>query len=257
MDSHLPENDVNEDIAMLRARDFWGALALIGGAVFFLWRTSFIPFLGENRAGVSGADWYNSAAIVPFGIWSAMLILGFVLLTITIRSGGAKRAFTSVGIGWDQREALRIASIAVIMIFFIFALVPRVDFILASGLMITAFIYGFHEGKPERMLLVAAAVAVAGIYALIAHLPQAEWNKPHDDDWVALAIWVLLTVWMLVQDQSRIARATPWIAVLTPLVLVTAMAFGFRQNIPNRGGLLFSKIEYHYYVSLRPLWSQK
>jgi hypothetical protein len=251
-----PDTDADKDLATLRARDFWSGLFLICVATFFLWRTSFIPFLGENRAGVSGADWYNSAAIVPFGIWAAMFILGFVLLSIAIRAGGAQHAFSSVGIGWDRNEALRIGSIAVIMLFFVFALVPRVDFILASGLVITAFIYGYHEGKPERMLLVAAVVTVAGIYALIAHLPQAEWNKPHDDDWVTLGVWGALSLWMLVQDRSRIARATPWIAVLTPLILVTAMAFGFRQNVPNRGGLLFSQIEYHYYVTLRPIWSR-
>jgi len=256
VDIHGSDAEVSEDLATLRARDFWAGLILICAATFFLWRTSFIPFLGENRAGVSGADWYNSAAIVPFGVWAAMFILGFVLLGIAIRAGGAQRAFSSVGIAWDRREALRIGSIAIIMVFFIFALVPRVDFIPASGLVITAFIYGYHEGKPARMLLVAAAVAVAGIYALAAHLPQAEWNKPHDDDWVTLVVWVALTVWMLVQDRSRIARATPWIAVLTPLILVMAMAFGFRQNVPNRGGLLFSQIEYHYYVTLRPLWSR-
>lgn len=256
MDIHGPEPEASDEIAILRARDFWAALVLICTSIFFLWRTSLIPFLGENRAGVSGADWYNSAAIVPFGIWVAMLVLGFVLLRIAIRAGGGGRAFTSVGLGWDRREALRIATIAVIMAFFIFALVPRVDFILASGLVITAFIYGYHGGNPRRMLLVALAVAVAGAYALVAHFPQSEWNNPHDDDWVVLVVWVLLTVWMLAKDGSRVARATPWIAFLTPLVLVTAMAFGFRQNVPNRGGLLFSQIEYHYYVTLRPLWSK-
>ncbi|MBT0959000.1 hypothetical protein IV417_16555 [Alphaproteobacteria bacterium KMM 3653] len=239
---------------MLRARDFWGALVLICCAVFFLWRTSFIPFLGENRAGVSGAEWYNSAAIVPFGIWLAMLLLGLVLLRISIKAGGAERAFSGAGLGWNRQEAIRIRAIAVIMSVFIFALIPRVDFILSSGLVITALIYGFHAGHTKRMLMVAVVVALPGLYALIMHFPQAEWNKPHDDDWVVLAAWVLLTVWMLARDRSRIARATPWVAVLTPLILVTAMAFGFRQNVPNRGGLLFSQIEYHYYVNLRPLW---
>jgi hypothetical protein len=256
MDTDKIQAETDQDMEVLRARDFWGALTLICCALFFLWRTSFIPFLGENRAGVSGAEWYNSAAIVPFGIWSAILVLGIVLLRIAIKAGGAERAFTSVGIGWDRREAVRISSIAVIMSVFIFALAPRVDFILASGLVITALIYGFHEGRVERMLLVAIVVFVPGIYALVAHFPQAEWNKPHDDDWLVLIAWVLLTVWMLLKDRSRIARATPWIAVLVPLVLVTAMAFGFRQNVPNRGGLLFSQIEYHYYVNLRPLWRQ-
>ena len=242
------------DKAQLRTRDFWAELALIVLSLFFLWRTSFIPFLGENRAGVSGADWYNSAAIVPFGVWVAMLILSFVLLGIAIRDGGAKRALSAAGIGWDRAEALRITCIGIIMAAYIFGLVPRVDFILASGLTITAFIYGFHEGKAGRMKLVAAAVAAAGLYALIAHFPQAEWNTPHDDDWVTLLVWLALNAWMLRADKSRIARATPWIAALAPLIFICAMAFGFRQNISNRGGLLFSQIEYHYYVTLRPLW---
>jgi len=69
-----------------------------------------------------------------------------------------------------------------------------------------------------------------------------------------LLVWLALTAWMLRAVKSRIARATPWIAALAPLILICAMAFGFRQNIPNRGGLLFSQIEYHYYVTLRPLW---
>lgn len=254
MDIEKLQAEIDEDLMKLRARDFWGALALICCAVFFLWRTSFIPFLGENRAGVSGAEWYNSAAIVPFGIWSALLFLGLVLLRIAIKAGGAQRAFCAIGIGWNRQEAIRIGSIAVIMGVYIFALVPRVDFILASGLVITALIYGFHAGRIGRMLLAAVVVALPGLYALVRHFPQAEWNKPHDDDWVVLAAWVLLSIWMLIHDRSRIARATPWVAVLTPLILVTAMAFGFRQNVPNRGGLLFSQIEYHYYVTLRPLW---
>lgn len=254
MDFDKLQAEIDKDLEILRARDFWGAMALVVCAVFFLWRTSFIPFLGENRAGVSGAEWYNSAAIVPFGIWSAMLVLGLLLLRIAIKAGGAKRAFSAVGLGWNRQETIRIASISVIMAFFIFALVPRVDFILASGLVITALIYGFHEGRPGRMLLAAVIVALPGIYALLMHFPQAEWNKPHDDDWVVLVGWMGLTIWMLARDGSRVAKATPWVALLVPVILVTAMAFGFRQNVPNRGGLLFSKIEYHYYVTLRPLW---
>ena len=59
---------------------------------------------------------------------------------------------------------------------------------------------------------------------------------------------------LLKGDSDRVTRVTPWIAVGAPLILVCAMAFGFRQNVPNRGGLIFSQIEYHYYVTLRPLW---
>lgn len=243
-----------DEKAILRTRDFWGASGLMAISLFFLWRTSFIPLFGENRAGVSGADWYNSAAIVPLGIWTAMFILSCVLLIVAIREGGATRAFETAGIGWNHAEALRVATIAVILTFYIFGLVPRVDFIICSGLLITCLIYGYHGGHQPRMLTVAAAMALAGLYAIIMHLPQAEWGTPHDDDWVTLTLWIALTIWARRTASGKVIRAIPFIAAIVPLVLVTAMAFGFRQNVPNRGGLFFSQIEYHYYVTIRPLW---
>lgn len=246
---------MEHDKAVLRARDFWGALVLIIVSVFFLWRTMDIPLWGQNNAGVSGINWYESAAIVPLGIFLALLVLGLVLLGIAIREGGAAQALSSAGIGWDRAEAIRFGTIAVILAFFIFGLVPRVDFVLCSGLLITALIWGFHRGAVPRMIMAAGFVMAPAVYALIAHFPQAEWGQPHDDDWVTLVAWVtLIGVGLVLGPRDRVAKATLWIAVISPLVLVCAMAFGFRQNVPNRGGLIFSQIEYHYYVTLRPLW---
>lgn len=251
----MSTEEAAEAKAVLRARDFWGAIGLIVISLFFLWRTSFIPFLGGDQGGVRNAHWYDSAAIVPFGIFVAMLLMAIGMLWIAIREGGGKRAFSSVGLGWDRGEAWRILTIAIILFFYIGGLVPRVDFILCSGLLITALIYGYHTGNPRRMGLAALFVAIAGAYALVMHLPQSEWNTPHDDDWVTLVLWLALTVIVLVQAKaSKVMRAIPFVALLVPVILVCAMAFGFRQNVPNRGGLLFSQIEYQYYVNLRPLW---
>ncbi|SET48021.1 hypothetical protein [Oceanicella actignis] len=242
------------DKAVLRARDFWASLALIALSLFFLWKTSAIPFLGENRAGVSGAGWYASAALAPLGIFGGLLILSRVLLAISIRSGGAAHALSAVGIGWNRAEALRFATIAAMLFFYIAGLVPRVDFILASGLLITALIYGYHGGHARRALLASAVVALAGGYALIANGPQAAWNR-HGDDWLALACWLGLTLPVLrAARQERALRVVPALAFFAPFILVCAMAFGFRQNVPARGGLIFKQIEHQYYVTLRPLW---
>ncbi|MEM7318568.1 MAG: tripartite tricarboxylate transporter TctB family protein [Pseudomonadota bacterium] len=245
-----------DDTMTLRARDFWTSLVLIAVSLFFLWKTSKIPLFGANRAGVSGADWYNSAAIVPLGIFAAMLILSLVLLINAIRSGGAAQAFEAAGIGWNQDEALRFSTIGLILLAYIGGLVPRVDFILCSGLLITALIFGYHGGHRNRMVIAATVVVCAGLYAGAAHLPQSQWNA-HDDDWVTLAAWGLLSVIMMWQARhEKLTRIVPVIAVLAPLILVCAMAFGFRQNVPARGGLIFKQIEYHYYVTLKPIWSR-
>ncbi len=250
------DNDVDNknDIAVLRARDFWAALVLIAVSAFFLWRTSYIPLFGGNRAGVSGASWYNSAAIVPLGVFGALFILALFLLVTAIRAGGAKTALTAVGLGWNRFEAIRFGAIGIIIGFYIVGLVPRVDFILCSGLLITALIYGFHTGNPRRMLTSAIAVFIPAAYALVMHLPQSEWAKPHDDDWLTLVVWVILSGAAWRGPRDAVTRAIPVIALTAPLILVCAMAFGFRQNVPNRSGLIFSQIEYQYYVNIRPIW---
>ena len=244
----------DDEKAVLRARDFWAGLVLLALSVFFLWRTVDIPLTGGNRAGVSTAAWYSSAAIVPLCIFAGLLALSCLLLVVSVRDGGARRALSAVGIGWDRAEAQRIAAIATILFFYVAALVPRVDFIVASGLLIVALTYGFHLGQPRRMAAAAAIVAACGLYALILRLPQAQWNR-HDDDALTLIAWIGLSLWALRSARGdRVLRATPAVSLLAPAILVCAMAFGFRQNVPNRGGLIFSQIEYHYYVTLRPLW---
>ncbi|MEM8801975.1 MAG: hypothetical protein AAGF55_05525 [Pseudomonadota bacterium] len=245
---------MDEKTVTMRARDFWGALVLMGLSLFFLWRTFDIPLWGGNRAGVSSAAWYNSAAIVPLGIFAALLVLSVILLIIAIRAGGAQHAFSTIGLGWSSDEAFRFTAIGIILFFYIAGLVPRVDFVLCSGLLVTALTFGFHKARLGRMALSAAVVALAGAYALVAHLPQSEWNA-HDDDWLTLLLWVILTLVVLSRARGdKVLKATPVVAVLAPVILVCAMAFGFRQNVPNRGGLIFKQIEYHYFVTLRPLW---
>lgn len=235
----------------LRRRDFWGALALIALSLIFLWRTSLLPFFKASAAGVD-AEWYNSAALVPYGVFALLLVLSLGLLTVAIRSGGAPWAGHE---GYAFLVSGRIFVIVAILATYIFALVPRVDFTIASALVITALILGFHDGRRAPMLISLTAVAIAGCYCLLFHFPQSEWIA-HDDDWLTLACFAGLTIAGFVDAPlrtcSRLAFAAPLIGFLIPLLLVCAMAFGFRQNVPNRGGLLFSVIEYHYYVTLKP-----
>ncbi len=231
-------------------------------SLFFLFKTSEIPFWDTQSAGVESAEWYNSAALVPYGIFIALFVLALSLLVISIQDGGAKYALSLLGLGYSHYEAVRLTSISVILFFYIFGLVPRVDFIIASALMITALIWGFHRGDRFNMVFCAGVITAVSLYAMLVHFPRSEWSKPHDDDWVALVAFLGLTLFMFFRDKrkgnfDRITKITPVISVITPLILVLAMAFGFRQNVPNRTGLVFSKIEYHYYVTLRPLWQGK
>lgn len=247
---------MNEDQATLRARDFWAALFLIGFCLFMLIETLTIPIFGENRAGVSGADWYNSAAILPLGIYLSLFALALLLLITSIRAGGARRALSTVGIGWNLTEAARVITVVAIIASYIVGLVPRVDFIICTGLLITSLIFACHGGHSGRAWIALVCILLPAGFALFLFPAQADWRS-HIDDWVTLVFWLGLTAIALwVGRESRATQVIPVIAALTPVILVTAMAFGFRQNVPARTGLLFSQIEYHYFVNLRPLWRQ-
>lgn len=246
-----------DDKLILRARDFWTAILLFLGSIFFLIQTTDIPFFETSSAGVDSAEWYNSAALVPYGIFGLLLVLSLVLLAVSIVDGGAKVAFSSIGLGTDRAELFRLFCLSLILFFYIFGLVPRVDFIIGSALLVTALIWGFHSGSCHAMAISTVAMALAGLYALVFNFGSEHWAKPHDDDWVTLSMFILLTTYMFVRCSvgntlDRVVKCTPVIAVLCPLILVLAMAFGFRQNVPNRTGLLFQKIEYHYYVTVKP-----
>lgn len=239
---------------ILRARDFWASWVLLIVAVFFLWKTTEIPLWGDNRSGVSGTDWYTSAALAPLGIFTGLVLLSLGLMVQAIRSGGARQALRAAGIGWNPVEVSRFLSLSITLAAYIIALVPRVDFIVSSGLLITALIYGYYGGHARRAWGATACMVCPAAVALVWFYPQSAWGQPADD-WFALAVWIGFSVYtQRAAKGDRVMRVIPVIAVLAPTVLVCAMAFGFRQNVPARSGVLFKPIEYHYYVTLRPLW---
>ncbi|MEM7255885.1 MAG: hypothetical protein AAF404_00695 [Pseudomonadota bacterium] len=242
------------DKKTLRARDFWASITLFFTTLFFLWKTTDIPFTDQINAG----GWYNSAALVPAVLLIVLLVLSVILLMISVRDGGAAVALSLIGVGLEKKELARVVTLGCILFFYIVALVPRVDFIIGSALVILAMIVGYHRASEQRMWLACAMVSAAGLYALVQHFPQSQWNKPHDDDLVALGCWVVMAItlcWFIRRGKGNVMVATIMpclLSLLIPLMLVCAMAFGFKQNVPNRGGLLFSVIEYHYYVNIKP-----
>jgi len=265
-----------DDKTELRRKDFRTAILLIGLSLFFLSHTASLPFFKAGAAGVDSAQWYNSAALVPFIVFGLLLLCSVGLLIVAIRGGGTpawlRRGAGAVTAsvanplrndGTGRDGAIRIVAVSVIICAYIFALVPRVDFILCSALVLSALVIGFHQLRLRPAALATAAVLLPAAYALVMHFPRAQWQTAHDDDWLTLLAFIALVLagWLEARAAAaRVDRALRWMpvaALLIPAFLVCAMAFGFRQNVPNRGGLVFSQIEYHYYVNFKPLWADR
>ncbi|MEM9604031.1 MAG: hypothetical protein AAGA11_14285 [Pseudomonadota bacterium] len=245
-----------DDTATRRARDVWAALVLMGVSVFFLWQTADIPLFGDNRAGVRGTDWFTSAALVPLGVFGAMLLLSGGLLVTALRAVGWRRALRLDGLGITRDAARRFTTLVAVLAAYIVGLVPRVDFILASALLISALVYGYYGDHPRRAWVAAGAVAAPAAFALVAFPAQRDWGA-HTDDTVTLGVWLGLTA-LVVHAARRepVLRVVPVLSIVAPTLLVCAMAFGFRQNVPARTGLVFKQIEYHYFVTLKPLFAR-
>jgi hypothetical protein len=122
-------------------------------------------------------------------------------------------------------------------------------------------VQGGQVTRARATLIALAAVLIPSAYALAVNLPRSRWAAPHDDDWLTLAAFVVLIAAAWIDARAARGRidpylkAAPLIAIVLPLLLICAMAFGFQQNVPNRTGLIFSQVEYHYYVTWRP-WVQ-
>lgn len=254
-----------QDLTARRRQDFWTALLLIAVSLFFLQQTSEIPFFKADAAGVDAGQWYNSAALVPFCIFGLLLALSIGLLVNAIRQGGLPETVTAGASAWHlvqswayHSDVARMVATALIMLAYIFALVPRVDFTIASALVLLALIYGFNATRPRATVIALVTVLLPSLFSLIVFFPRADWGASHLDDYLVLAAFLLLIPIAFVETKKaegkvgRILKLAPWLAFLFPLFLVMVMAFGFRQNIPTRTGLLFQQIEYHYYVTLKP-----
>ncbi len=254
-----------QDLTTRRRQDFWTALLLIAVSLFFLQQTSEIPFFKADAAGVDAGQWYNSAALVPFGIFGLLLLLSIGLLINAIRHGGLPESFRGGALAWyrvvnwaARSDVSRMVATALIMLAYIFALVPRVDFTIASALVLLALIYGFNATRPRATAIALVAVLLPSLFSLIAFFPRARWGASHLDDILVLAAFLLLIPIALIETRraegkiGQVLKLAPLLAFLFPLFLVIVMAFGFRQNIPTRTGLLFQQIEYHYYVTLKP-----
>ncbi|WDR01574.1 hypothetical protein PSQ19_12385 [Devosia algicola] len=252
---------MTDDKRSLRQKDFWTAIALMAASLGLLFKTLEIPLFQARAAGVADGKWYNSAAIVPYMVFGLLLVLSVSLLVIAIRGDGLPTRDDLEKIVAQARAPIfqKFCIICLMLLAYIFALVPRVDFTLATALVMMALTYGFYEGRIRPAILSLLLVMVPAAYALLVHFPSEQWAKPHDDDIVTLVGFVILVAMALVEavrthgSLPGYLRYVPIISFLTPLLLVIAMAFGFHQNVPNRTGLLFSQIEYHYYVTLKPL----
>ncbi len=223
----------------MRRADFWTSLVFFAIAIGMIGSAMTMP-LKESFAGVQNV-WYVSPALLPLMIAAGLLILATTLLRNAVRTGGARAALASLG-RWAEADgdatARMLAAIAII-VGYVYGLIPRIDYVVATTLFLLVFIGAFYLGRKDIMRFQAVLFLAVGAAALAADL-LGVYPSPGTTPRYALDLIVLLgtaglalATWrQLASDAVLRRRLGVTVAVSVAVALVTSASFKFGLLVP-------------------------
>jgi hypothetical protein len=252
---------MGEPLRMRRA-DFWTSLVLFGLALGMI-RSALTMPLRESFAGVQNV-WYVSPALFPLLIAGGLLLLATALLRNAIRTGGARAALAALGrrSAADATPTARMLAAIALIAGYVYGLIPRVDYLVATALFLQVFIGAFYLGRRDLLWLQTGLFLAAALPAFLAGLagwyPAAgTWSRWGLDGAAALfclGIW-RLTRRRLGQDPAGQRRLRVTIAVGLVVAFATSVAFKFGLLVPLPAEGAAVRLLESIHLSLRPLWS--
>jgi hypothetical protein len=128
-----------------------------------------------DLAAVQQAGWYTAPGFIPVGISIVLILQGIGLSVHAWRNGGRwQRADLSrVGQALGSPAARRVAMVALLLSIYVFLMVGRLHFTLASFLFMAAFMWFFRAGVWWKILFIAAvaSVAISFVFEGLARVP--------------------------------------------------------------------------------------
>ena len=234
---------VDPDQRRLRRTDLWTGFGLMVFAIAILGVTLTFP-ITDSYGGVRNV-WYVSPALLPLMLGIAILLMACMLVHNAVRQLGIEGA----------REALRLPTMHVSpsglrlwiilgsICVYVYILVPRVDFAVATALFLMVFVYAFRLDR-EASVLRNLIIVVAGGAAVM--LASALAPVDHHDlmvDGVALAALFIaaLTNRSALRRQNmslRPWRQGLWLSLIAPLILSVLFRYGLLVPMPHEGTIL-------------------
>jgi hypothetical protein len=241
----FPPSPDADHVPPLRKADFWTSIVLLALAAGMLVETLSYPLEG-SYAGVRNA-WYVSPALLPLIIAGALIILSGLLLANAVRTGGAAAALGDL----PQASAARIWAatadfwiIGGVLAGYIYGLLPRVDFVAVTTLMLFTLVAIYDMEAPSvarRALAIFFITSLAVVaLALFGWRPGAQSAAAYARDaavWSAAAMSIV-AVWFAARHEAtarlRFFRCV-WLSILTPLIVSVIFKFGLLVPLPTEG----------------------
>lgn len=231
----------------LRRADFKTSIILFLLSLGMLFEAMSFP-MTDSYGGVQNA-WYLSPALLPLLAASALILLSLVLFTNAVRSGGARDlfAFSKPGDSIFAERNQRLLAILFLICGYVFLLIPRVDFFVATAFFLLAFILAFY---PDRaMLLKANTVAFVAVCAVAWLLEATGLSKtltttiPHPLDIFCLVAFVAMALAnrLLVDSSAPVHKrinTTVIVSVVVPALLTPAFKYGLLVPLPTEGAAI-------------------
>ena len=158
----------------LRKADFITGLLLILGGGFFLYESLKMPWKGLSGTFEEG-EFFTAPGFLPVVVTSILIILGACLTISALREGGrlTRDDFKKVIAAFKTVESKRLVVMALIIVFYVFGLISRVHFTLATFLYLAIFMFLFKAGSWYKVLLIAGltAVVISYVFGNLMQIP--------------------------------------------------------------------------------------
>jgi hypothetical protein len=200
----------------------------------------------DSYGGVQNV-WYVSPALFPLIIATALVILSLVLFANAILTVGVRDAVADIGrlsYRFSERDVRLVMVIALIGAY-VYALVPRVDFFLATALFLQAFIGSFYPERSDMMKVHAAPFlafsVLVGVLALVGPTREPETLFAGVIDAAALGLFVIVAFVGLrrlagpTQPDRRRVRIGLVVSVVVPLILCPVFKYLLLVPLPMEG----------------------
>jgi hypothetical protein len=246
----------------MRKADFWTSLVFFAIALGMIGSGLGMP-LKESFAGVQNA-WYVSPALLPLALAGCLLILAAALLANAVRTGGAAAALAALRgrSAADRTPGVRMLAAVLILAGYVYGLIPRVDYLVATALFLLVFIGGFYLGRPDIMRLLTAGFLGLAVPACLADLlgryppPGSAGRSLLDGAALLLFVGLSLATRLAVGEDAAARRRlaiTVTVSLAVSLLTSVAFKFGLLVPLPAEGAVIrvLEAIE----IALRPLWS--
>ncbi len=142
----------------LRKADIFSGTAIFILGLFIISQAMQMP-MKDSYAGVQNV-WYVSPALFPMFIGAMLTLLGVLLMRTAIKAVGVeglKSVFAYFGspdfiVFLKRKDTVRYYAIILNLLVYVFILIPRIDFFLASILFLLIFFFEFYCAHHEYLL---------------------------------------------------------------------------------------------------------